>query len=79
MIHAGDWKHWLDFIKTGSKFLKINKPISLYYENPRGLSTTQEPEIVLRRRKEERQVFEEYREIFPENYKKFKGYFDQWK
>lgn len=36
---AGDWDMWLRAVNKGSKFLKIPKILSLYYENPQGLST----------------------------------------
>jgi glycosyltransferase involved in cell wall biosynthesis len=38
---AGDWDMWLRSVKAGSIFLKIPQILSLYYENPLGLSSDQ--------------------------------------
>lgn len=79
-LHSGDWQKWLDMVVSGSTFLKVNKPLVLYYENPEGLSTSPNEELTRNRRKQEREVFEEYGpKVFPENYKRFKQYFDQFK
>jgi len=38
---AGDWEMWLRAVKNGSQFVKVPLILSLYYENPEGLSTDQ--------------------------------------
>lgn len=36
---AADWDFWLHIATKGSLFLKIDQPLGLYYNNPKGLST----------------------------------------
>ena len=36
---AGDWEFWLRCLWRGKKFLKVNIPHVVYYNNPEGLST----------------------------------------
>lgn len=75
--HAGDWELWLRAVRAGSIFKKINKVVGLYFFNPKGLSTTTDNDTMLRRRKEERIVFHEFKDVIGEsNYNTFKDYFD---
>ncbi len=79
ILHGTDWEFALKLVKTGSSFKKINKVVGLYYNNPNGLSTSKDEKVILERRKSEREIFEKYKELYPENYKVFKPYFDQYK
>ena len=36
---AGDWEFWLRCLWKGKRFVKINTPHVVYYQNPEGLST----------------------------------------
>ena len=75
--HAGDWELWLRAVRAGSLFKKVNKILGLYYYNPDGLSTSSDPDKMLRRRREERDVFHEFKDVIGEsNYNTFKEYFD---
>lgn len=77
MKHAGDWKFMLEAVRQGSLLKKINKVVGLYYFNPNGLSTSSDPDKFLRRRKEEKEVFFEYKDIFGEKvFNTFKSYFE---
>ncbi len=73
--HAGDWELWLRCVRNGSEFKKVDKVIGLYYFNPNGLSTS--PEHMTPRRIEERDVFNEYKDVIGDkNYNLFKDYFN---
>ncbi len=75
--NAGDWAFQLKAARMGSIFKKVNIPLILYFFNSQGLSTSQDPEIMLRRRKEERDVFNEYKDVIGEkNYNTYKDYFN---
>lgn len=37
---AGDWEFWLRAAKCNQKFGQIQKPLSIYYLNPKGISTS---------------------------------------
>lgn len=77
MLYACDWDLWCRMVRSGSKFKKINKPLSLYYFNPNGLSTgLQDQEKTKNRHKEEKWVFNEYKDLFPKGYETYKMYFD---
>jgi glycosyltransferase involved in cell wall biosynthesis len=59
--HAGDWEMWLRAVKGGAKFLKVPGVYSLFYYNPRGLSTdARNPRIA----QEERKIYWTYRPLF---------------
>jgi hypothetical protein len=73
--YAGDWEFWLRSVKTGSRFLKINKILGVYYNNPAGLSTSQSN--FKERFLEERDIFIKYKDIIGEkNYNSYKGHFN---
>ena len=79
ILHGGDWEIYLNAVRHGAVFKKINKPVGLYYVNPNGLSTTSDTETTKVRRNQERKIFEEYKDVFGEKvYKEFKPYFDQF-
>jgi len=64
---ASDWEFWLRCAFGGSKFSKLNKPLGLYYFNPRGVSTN--PENNSWKRQEEKEVFKKYLSIHKERQK----------
>lgn len=75
--HAGDWELWLRAVRAGSVFKKVNKVVGLYFFNPQGLSTSTDEDKMLRRRREEKAVFNEFKDVIGEaNYNTFKDYFD---
>lgn len=78
ILHGADWDFAIRLVKSGSVFRKVDKVLGSYYNNPNGLSTSTDPSILKERRKSEAQIFEEHKEVYPENYKKFKSYFEQW-
>ncbi len=59
---ASDWEMWLRCTFEGSKFLKLNKTLGLYYFNPKGMSTNQDNNSW--KRKEEKEIFQKYLAIF---------------
>jgi hypothetical protein len=62
---AADWEFWLRCSFDGSKYLKYtSQPLGLYYFNPNGLSTN--PENDIWKRKEEKEVFKKYMNMFRE-------------
>jgi glycosyltransferase involved in cell wall biosynthesis len=74
--YAGDWDMWLRAVKDGSKFLKIDEILGLYYLNPEGLSTNSEKEN--ERFKEEKEIFWSNKETFGQlNFNQFKEYFSR--
>ena len=79
ILHGTDWDFAIRMVKNNSVFRKVNKVVGSYYNNPNGLSTSADPQITKERRQSERKIFEEHKDLFPENYKKFKAYFEQWK
>jgi len=79
ILHAGDWEFYLNAVKNGALFKKINKRIGIYFLNPDGLSTTADAVITKERRSQEKQIFEEYKDVFGDKvYQHFKQYFDQF-
>ena len=58
---AGDWEMWLRAASQGSKFKKVRIPTTLYYFNPKGIST--DKDNFDWKRKEESEVFEKYSKI----------------
>ena len=62
-------------IRNGSKFIKLDGVYGMYYMNPDGLSTNHETQK--ERWLEERKVFNEYKDIFPESAKALEGYFNR--
>jgi len=62
--YAGDWEMWLRMVRRGSKFIKKDCPLGLYYMNPEGLSTSHKNEV--ERYREEQKIFWEYTDVFGE-------------
>lgn len=58
---ASDWEFWLRCAFGGTKMLKINKPLGLYYFNPKGMSTNEENKSW--KREEEKEIFKKYLEL----------------
>jgi hypothetical protein len=74
--YAGDWDFWLRCVEGGSKFKKIYEVIGLYYQNPEGLSTKLENAV--EKKKEERYIFNKYRNVFSDIvYKNYERYFNE--
>jgi hypothetical protein len=65
---ASDWEFWLRCAFGGSKFYKLNKPLGLYYFNPKGVSTN--VENFSWKQKEEKEIFMKYFKLMKENKKK---------
>lgn len=59
---AGDWEMWLRTVSQGSKFKKYPEVLSLYYWNPKGISTN--PSNFSWKFKEEKKIREEYTKLF---------------
>ena len=77
LAHAGDWDLFLRAVDHGSRFKKVDKQVGLYYLNEEGLSTSEK--YAEARRKEECEVFEQYKHVFGEkHYNTFKAYFHQF-
>lgn len=55
---AGDWEMWLRAATKGSKFMKINSTLGLYYFNPTGISTNLENNSW--KKKEEKEIYNLY-------------------
>jgi len=55
---ASDWEFWLRCAFDGIKMSKINRPLGLYYFNPKGMSTNIENNSW--KRQEEKEVFKKY-------------------
>jgi hypothetical protein len=55
---AGDWEFWLRCAFDGVKMIKINKPLGLYYFNPKGISTNTKNSSW--KRQEEKEIFKKY-------------------
>jgi glycosyltransferase involved in cell wall biosynthesis len=55
---ASDWEFWLKCSFGGSKFIKADEVLGIYYFNPTGMSTN--PENNVWKRKEEKEVFTTY-------------------
>ena len=70
--YADDWEMWLRAVRSGAKFKKVKKPLGLYLSG--GRSQQNDP----KQRREEALIFYKYRDIFGENFYKFKPYFDQF-
>ena len=70
--YADDWEMWLRAVRAGAKFKKVKKPLGLYLSG--GRSQQNDP----KQRREEALIFYKYRDIFGENFYKFKPYFDQF-
>jgi hypothetical protein len=71
-----DWEMWLRMVQNGYEFKKINIPVGLYFFNPTGLTTSKENSKI--KNKEEAKIFFEYKQIFGENFEKYKNYFGQF-
>jgi hypothetical protein len=61
---AGDWEMWLRSAFEGSKFMKINAPLGVYYFNPEGISTN--PENLGWKEEEEKEIYKKYTELLQE-------------
>lgn len=72
--YANDWELWLRCVRGGSKYKKINFITGLYYNNPSGMSTSMAH--ATERRIEERDVFNEFKDVLGSNYQAFKDYFN---
>lgn len=55
---ASDWEFWLRCAFGGVKMSKINRPLGLYYFNPKGMSTNTEHSSW--KRQEEKEIFKKY-------------------
>jgi glycosyltransferase involved in cell wall biosynthesis len=55
---ASDWEFWLRSAFAGTKMLKLDKQLGLYYFNPKGMSTNQENNSW--KRQEEKEIFKKY-------------------
>lgn len=73
--YAGDWEMWLRMVKGKNKFVKVDIPIGVYYNNPNGLSTSEK--FQKERFLEEKKIFEEYKDLYPNNYQVYKEFFNQ--
>jgi len=75
--HVNDWELWLRCVRAGAEFLKVHRAVGLYYLNPDGVTTAKKHEA--NKRKEEKRVFYEYKDVFGEkNFEFYKAYFDQF-
>ena len=61
---ASDWEFWLRCAMQDVKMSKVNKPLGLYFFNPKGISTNQENNSW--KREEEKEIFKKYMTIFKE-------------
>ena len=61
---ASDWDFWLRCAFDGVQMKKVNKPLGLYFFNPKGMSTNQEHDDW--KRKEEKEIFKKYLNVFQE-------------
>ncbi len=59
---GGDYEMWLRAVRGGAKFLKVNKILGLYYDNPKGISTSKE--TISQATRESRQLRKDYRNMF---------------
>jgi glycosyltransferase involved in cell wall biosynthesis len=64
---AGDWEYWLMVSAEGIKFKKYPEALSLYYWNPKGLST--DPKNFSWKFKEEKEIRDKYTKLFEEKKK----------
>ena len=60
--YSGDWEMWLRAVEGGAKFKKIDEYYSLYYVNPKGLST--DKETLSAREIEDSKIIEHYGHIW---------------
>lgn len=67
---AGDWDMWLRCVMGDVKFKKYPEVLSLYYWNPKGISTN--PANFSWKFKEEKQIREQYTKLFAEKKEKEK-------
>lgn len=72
---AGDWEMWLRAVEGGSTFKKINFIAGMYYNNPSGKSTSLEN--FNKKFLEEKEIFFKYKNLFPDNYKKYFDWFNK--
>ena len=65
---AGDWDFWLRCAFNGSKFMKINDILGVYYFNPVGMSTN--PEHDSWKKEHEKEIFMKYLDLYQERMNK---------
>lgn len=63
-ISSGDWELWNRAAQAGAQFKHIDRICGIYYENPQGLSTDQNPQKKARRDRENEQVIAKYRDMW---------------
>lgn len=61
---AGDWEMWLRAAVRGAKYKRIPKFLMLYYENPEGISTNQNPKRAAQRNKERKLLKLKYKYLW---------------
>jgi hypothetical protein len=61
---AGDWEMWLRASTAGSKFMKIDSVLGVYYFNPEGISTNFEN--LGWKQEEEKKIYLKYKEMLKE-------------
>ena len=59
---ASDWEFWLRCTMAGIKMNKVNKPLGLYFFNPKGMSTDVQNNSW--KKEEEKEIFKKYLTIF---------------
>ncbi len=63
-LYAGDLEMWNRGVSLGAKFMKIDFVAGLFYQNPNGLSTNQDPEKVQKRNKENEVIVKRYAQVW---------------
>ncbi|MDN3506589.1 MAG: glycosyltransferase [Simkaniaceae bacterium] len=66
-IASGNWEFWNRVAKSGGKFKRIPKVLTLYYWNPNGVTTTSDPEITRKRDKENDWIIQTYSPFWEQN------------
>lgn len=61
---AADWAMWLRAVNLGAKFKKISDYLTLYYLNPKGLSTDADEKKTLQRHLEEDLIISRYHHVW---------------
>jgi GT2 family glycosyltransferase len=59
-LYSGDWEFWNRMVKKGLLFGQMEGYSGVYYYNPEGLSTNQNPEKVTRREQENKYIVNQY-------------------
>ncbi len=63
---SGDLEMWLRAVSNGSKFQKIPGYLTLFYVNPKGISTNKEKEKVQQRQAENQVIIQRYGHLWKE-------------